>query len=146
MKFTDLKFEKCTIRPSYFAPFAPVILGQRAKANFPNGYTVSVILGHKDDDSYSNGVDTYEVGVINRNIGRMAELGDKGIYKHATKEDVERILAEVEALPEAPSVTKHLKDEHISEEAANALIEAIKGNHVSIRKVNEELDKLSKLL
>lgn len=146
MKFTDLKFEKCTIRPSYFAPFAPIILGQRAKANFPNGYTVSVILGNEDDDSYSNGVDTYEVGVINRNIGRMAELGDKGIYKHATKEDVERILAEVEASPEAPNVTKISEDEHISEEAANALIEVIKGNHSQIRKVNEELDKLSKLL
>ena len=146
MKFTDLKFEKCTIRPSYFAPFAPIILGQRAIAHFPNGYTVSVILGNKDDDSYSNGVDTYEVGVINRNIGRMAELGDKGVYKHATKEDVDNILVEVEALPEAPNVTEHPKDEHISEEAANALIEAIKGNHASIRKVNEELDKLSKLL
>ena len=146
MKFTDLKFEKCTIRPSYFAPFAPVILGQRAKANFPNGYTVSVILGNKDDDSYSNGVDTYEVGVINRNIGRMAEFGDKGLYKHATKEDIDNILVKVEASPEAPSVTEHPKDEHISEEAANALIEAIKGNRASIRKVNEELDKLSKLL
>lgn len=146
MKFTDLKFEKCTIRPSFFAPFAPVILGQRAKANFPNGYTVSVILGNEDDDSYSNGVDTYEVGVINRNLGIMAELGDNGIYKHATKEDVERILAEVEALPETSSVTEHPKDEHISEEAANALIEAIKGNHASITKVNEELDKLLKLL
>lgn len=146
MKFTDLKFEKCSIRPSFFAPFAPVVLGQRANANFPNGYTVSVILGNENDDSYSNGVDTYEVGVINRNIGRMAELGDKGFYKHATKEDVERILAEVEALYEAPNVTKISEAEHISEEWANALIEAIKGNHASIRKVNEELDKLSKLL
>ena len=146
MKFTDLKFEKCSIRPSLFAPFAPIILGQRAKANFPNGYTVSVILGNENDDSYSNGVDTYEVGVINRNLGRMAELGDNGIYKYATKEDVERILAEVEALSEAPNVTEHPKAEHISEEAANALIEAIKGNHASTTKVNEELDKLLKLL
>ena len=147
MKFTDLKFDKCSIRPSFFAPFAPIILGQRAKANFPNGYTVSVILGNEDDDSYSNGVDTYEVGVVNRNAGLMAEdFGDKGLYKHATKEDIDNILAEVEASPEAPNVTEHPKAEHISEEAANALIEAIKGNHASIRKVNEELDKLSKLL
>lgn len=73
MKFTDLKFEKCTIRPSFLVPFAPVILGQRAKADFPNGYTVSVILGNEDDDSYSNGVDTYEVGVVNRNAVLMAE-------------------------------------------------------------------------
>ena len=147
MKFTDLKFEKCSIRPSYFAPFAPVILGQRAKANFPNGYTVSVILGNENDDSYSNGVDTYEVGVVNRNAGLMAEdFGDKGIYKHATKNDIERILAEIEALPEAPNVTEHPKAEHISEEAANALIEVIQGNHSQIRKVNEEVDKLSKLL
>lgn len=56
------------------------------------------------------------------------------------------MLAEVETLPEAPNVTEHPKAEHISEEMANALIEAIKGNHASIRKVNEELDKLSKLL
>ena len=147
MKFTDLKFEKFSIRPSFFAPFAPVILGQRAKAYFPNGYTVSVVLGNKDDDSYNNGVDTYEVGVVNRNAGLMAEgFGDKGLYKHATKEDIDNILAEVEASPEAPSVTKISEDEHISEEAANALIEAIKGNHSQIRKVNEELDKLSKLL
>ena len=147
MKFTDLKFEKCTIRPSFFAPFTPIILGQRAKANFPNGYTVSVILGNENDDSYSNGVDTYEVGVVNRNAGLMAEdFGDKGIYKHATKEDVDNILVKVEASPEAPNVTEHPKAEHISEEAANALIEAIKGNHASIKKVNEELEKLSKLL
>lgn len=147
MKFTDLKFEKCTIRPSYLAPFAPVILGQRAKANFPNGYTVSIILGNEDDDSYSNGVDTYEVGILNRNIGLIAkEFGNRGIYEHATKEDVERILAEVEALSEAPSVTDLPKDEHISEEAANALIEAIKGNSAATRMVNEKLDKLSKLL
>lgn len=147
MKFTDLKFEKCTIRPSYFAPFAPVILGQRAKANFPNGYTVSVIFGNEDDDSYSNGVDTYEVGVVNRNAGLMAEdFGDKGLYKHATKEDIDNILVEVEALPEAPNITEHPKAEHISEEVANALIEAIKGNHASITKVSEEVDKLLKLL
>ena len=147
MKFTDLKFEKCSIRPSYFVPFAPIILGQRAIAYFPNGYNVSVILGNENDDSYSNGVDTYEVGVVNRNAGMMAEdFGDKGVYKHATKEDVDNILVEVEALPEAPNVTEHPKYEHISEEWANALIEAIKGNHASIRKVNEELDKLSKLL
>lgn len=147
MKFTDLKFEKWRIMPSYFIPLAPVVLGQRAKADFPNGYTVSVILGNEDDDSYSNGVDTYEVGILNRNIGLIAkEFGNRGIYKHATKEDVERILAEVEALPEAPSVTEHPQDEHISEEAANALIEAIKGNQASITKVNEELDKLLKLL
>ena len=146
MKFTDLKFEKWRVMPSYVIPFAPVILGQRAKADFPNGYTVSVILGSEDDDSYSNGVDTYEVGILNRNTGLIAkEFGNRGIYKHATKEDVERILAEVEA-SEAPSVTEHPKDEHISEEAANALIEAIKGNHASITKVNEELDKLLKLL
>lgn len=147
MKFTDLKFEKYSIRPSSFVPFAPVILGQRAKAHFPNGYTVSVILGNENDDSYSNGVDTYEVGVVNRNAGLMAEnFGDKGLYKHATKEDIDNILVEVESLPEAPNVTEYPKDEHISEEAANALIEAIKGNHASIKKVNEELDKLLKLL
>lgn len=147
MKFADLKFEKWRIMPSYFIPFAPVVLGQRAKADFPNGYTVSVILGNENDDSYSNGVDTYEVGVVNRNAGLMAEdFGDKGLYKHATKEDVDNILVEVEASPEAPNVIEYPKDEHISEEAANALIEAIKGNHASIRKVNEELDKLSKLL
>ena len=77
----------------------------------------------------------------------MAEgFGDKGLYKHATKEDIDNILVEVEALPEAPNITEHPKDEHISEEAANALIEAINGNHSQIRKVNEELDKLLKLL
>ena len=147
MKFIDLKFEKWTIRPSFFAPFAPVILGQRAKADFPNGYTVSVILGSEDDDSYSNGVDTYEVGILNRNIGLIAkEFGNRGIYEHATKEDVERILAEVEALPEAPDRVETPKDEHISEEAANALIEAIKGNSAATRMVNEEMDKLLKLL
>lgn len=147
MKFTDLKFEKYSIRPSIFAPFAPVILGQRALAKFPNGYAVSVILGNEDDDSDSNGVDTYEVGVLNRKIGLMAEnFGSKGVYKHATKEDIDNILVEVEASPEAPNVTEHPKDEYISEEAANALIESIKGNHASIKKVNEELDKLLKLL
>ena len=109
MKFEDLKFEKWRKEPSYWMPLQRLVLGKRASVRFDNGYIVSVILGNEDDDSYSNGVDTYEVAVFNSFNGDALEgFGEDGIKKYATKEDVESILAEVEILPRAPiKVVEH---------------------------------------
>jgi hypothetical protein len=49
MKFKDLNFEKWRKAPSYFEQLHTVVLGKRAKVDFPNGYTVSIILGHEDN-------------------------------------------------------------------------------------------------
>lgn len=107
MKFKDLKFEKWRKAPSYYEPLQRVVLGKRAKVDFPNGYTVSIILGHEDDDSYSNGVNTFEVGVFNRITGEGLDIiGDDGIKKYATKSEVEYILSMVEALSNATHVKK----------------------------------------
>lgn len=127
MKFEDLKFEKWRKKPSYWMPLQRLVLGKRASVRFNNGYTVSVILGNEDDDSYSNGVDTYEVAVFNSFNGDALEgFGEDGIKKYATKGDVENILAEVEVLPLAPIMTKDVERKSLSEETAQGLLEQIK--------------------
>lgn len=126
MKFEDLKFEKWRKEPSYWMPLQRLVLGKRASVRFDNGYVVSIILGNEDDDSYSNGVDTYEVAVFNSFNGDALEgFGEDGIKKYATKEDVESILAEVEVLPLAPIMTKEVERKSLSEETAQGLLEKI---------------------
>ena len=126
MKFEDLKFEKWRKEPSYWMPLQRLVLGKRASVRFDNGYIVSVILGNEDDDSYSNGVDTYEVAVFNSFNGDALEgFGEDGIKKYATKEDVESILAEVEVLPLAPIMTKEVERKSLSEETAQGLLDKI---------------------
>ena len=127
MKFTDLKFKKFRSEPSYFNPFAPLILGERAFVEFSNGYGVSVILGHFDDDSWSNGKDTYEVGVINIFEGDMAkEFGEDGVYKYASQKDVEDILNKIELLPKLKKEEKECVFEPLSEETALELLNTLK--------------------
>ena len=139
MKFEDLKFEKWRKEPSYWMPLQRLVLGKRASVRFDNGYVVSVILGNEDDDSYSNGVDTYEVAVFNSFNGDALEgFGEDGIKKYATKEDVENILTEVEVLPLAPIMTKEVERKSLSEETAQGLLEQIK-------KMGETLKKYKKL-
>lgn len=138
MKFEDLKFEKWRKEPSYWMPFQRLVLGKRAAVRFDNGYLVSVILGNEDDDSYSNGVDTYEVGVFNSFNGDVLEgFGDDGIKKYATKEDVESILTEVEVLPLAPIMTKDVERKSLSEETAQELLERIKKMGETLKKYKE---------
>ena len=124
MKFKDLKFEKWRKAPSYFEPLQRVVLGKRAKVDFPNGYTVSIILGHEDDDSYSNGVNTFEVGVFDRITGEGLDvIGEDGIKKYATKSEVEYILSTVEALPNATHVKKEdCNFQGLTQETADRLL------------------------
>ena len=138
MKFEDLKFEKWRKEPSYWMPLQRLVLGKRASVRFDNGYVVSVILGNEDDDSYSNGVDTYEVAVFNSFNGDALEgFGEDGIKKYATKEDVENILAEVEVLPLAPIMTKEIEQKSLSEETAQGLFEQIKKMSETLKKYKE---------
>lgn len=138
MKFEDLKFEKWRKEPSYWMPLQRLVLGKRASVRFDNGYIVSVILGNEDDDSYSNGVDTYEVAVFNSFNGDALEgFGEDGIKKYATKEDVESILAEVEVLPLAPIMTKEVERKPLSEETAQGLWEQIKKMGETLKKYKE---------
>lgn len=128
MKFKDLKFEKWRKAPSYYEPLQRVVLGKRAKVDFPNGYTVSIILGHEDDDSYSNGVNTFEVGVFDRITGEGLDvIGDDGIKKYASKSEVEYILSMVEALPNATHIKKEVCNfQGITQETADRLLNIIK--------------------
>lgn len=138
MKFEDLKFEKWRKEPSYWMPLQRLVLGKRASVRFNNGYVVSVILGNKDDDSYSNGVDTYEVCVFNSFNGDALEgFGEDGIKKYATKEDVESILAEVEVLPLAPIMTKEVERKSLSEETAQEMLEQIKKMGETLKKYKD---------
>lgn len=138
MKFEDLKFEKWRKEPSYWMPLQRLVLGKRASVRFDNGYVVSVILGNEDDDSYSNGVDTYEVAVFNSFNGDALEgFGEDGVKKYATKEDVESILAEVEVLPLAPIMTKDVERKSLSEETAQGLLEQIKKMGETLKKYKE---------
>lgn len=138
MKFEDLKFEKWRKEPSYWMPLQRLVLGKRASVRFDNGYVVSVILGNEDDDSYSNGVDTYEVAVFNSFNGDALEgFGEDGVKKYATKEDVENILVEVEGLPLAPIMTKEVERKPLSEETAQGLLEQIKKMGETLKKYKE---------
>lgn len=138
MKFEDLKFEKWRKEPSYWMPLQRLVLGKRASVRFDNGYVVSVIVGNEDDDSYSNGIDTYEVAVFNSFNGDALEgFGEDGIKKYATKEDVESILAEVEVLPLAPIMTKEVERKSLSEETAQGLLEQIKKMGETLKKYKE---------
>ena len=124
MKFEDLKFEKWRKAPSYYEPLQRVILGKRAIVDFPNGYTVSIILGHEDDDSYSNGVNTFEVGVFDRITGEgLDSIGDEGVKKYATKHEVEYILSTVETLSNDNHVnTVDCDFQQITQETADSLL------------------------
>lgn len=140
MKFEDLKFEKWRKEPSYWMPLQRLVLGKRASVRFDNGYVVSVILGNEDDDSYSNGIDTYEVAVFNSFNGDALEgFGEDGIKKHATKEDIESILAEVEVLPLAPIMTKEVERKPLSEETAQKLMRQIQALDTSFAPLGQTM-------
>ena len=147
MKFEELKFEKWRKEPSYWQPLQRLVLGKRASVKFDNGYVVSVILGNEDDDSYSNGIDTYEVAVFNSFNGDALEgFGEDGIKKYATKEDVENILAEVEVLPRANIERKLVEHkpwsegvEPPSEESAQKLMRQIQALDTSFAPLGQTM-------
>lgn len=129
MRFEDLEFTKWRKEPSYWYPWARLILGKRAEVKFINGYTLSVILGNVDDDSFSNGVDTYEVGVFETQSGDPLEnFGEGGVKGYVTKDDIEHILTTIESLPPVKKKDKvnlgHI--EPITEETAESLLDRLK--------------------
>lgn len=129
MRFEDLEFTKWRKEPSYWYPWARLILGKRAEVKFINGYTLSVILGNVDDDSFSNGVDTYEVGVFETQSGDPLEnFGEGGVKGYVTKDDIEHILTTIESLPPVKKKDKvNFGDiEPITEETAKSLLDRLK--------------------
>ena len=74
-----------------------------AVAKFANGYGVSVVFG---DKFYSNGIDTYEVGVLDGESIADDKNGNQMIYGWVSKERVTEIMKMVqdfkESIPEIP--------------------------------------------
>ena len=69
---------------------------KRAEMNFPNGWGVSVLLGSM---FYSNGVDTYEVGILKD--GELCDdnpIGTNEVVGSATKETVSEIMRMLQGL------------------------------------------------
>lgn len=145
MKFEDLVFAKWRKEPSYFNPMERLVLGKRAWASFTNGYTVSVILGHEDDDSYSNGIDTYEVAVFNTITGDSCEsliYLEDGICKYATKSLIDVILEDVELLPKATIERKEVEHKPVSEESLEEMIQQLLSLQASFAPLEQTLSEM----
>ena len=145
MKFEDLVFAKWRKEPSYFNPMERLVLGKRAWASFTNGYTVSVILGHEDDDSYSNGKDTYEVAVFNTVTGDACEgliYLEDGICKYATKREIDAILEDAENMPKAPIERKRVEYKPMSEESAEEMLQQLQALKTSFAPLEQTLSEL----
>ena len=67
----------------------------QARLDFPNGYGVSVVLGSM---FYSNGKDTYEVGIMK--FGKLRFIPEFGseVLGHRTKEEVTEIMQQLQGL------------------------------------------------
>jgi len=77
--------------PEIFADFAD---SRQATFQFPNGYGASVIFGHM---FYSNGVDTFEIGLTHENGGVAGLVYDfepfeDDVLGHQTGEEVIQLL------------------------------------------------------
>lgn len=145
MKFEDLVFAKWRKVPSYFNPMERLVLGKRAWASFTNGYTVSVILGNEDDDSYSNGIDTYEVAVFNTLTGDACEsliYLEDGICKYATKSLIDVILEDVESLPKATIERKQVEYKPVSEESLEEMIQQLLSLQASFAPLEKTLSEM----
>ena len=85
MKLQDLEFES-----------RPEVRGKRAKVMFPNGYGASVIMG---DLTYGGPKGLWEVAVTDgERVVYDTPISDD-VVGHCTEQDVNRLLAEIEALP-----------------------------------------------
>lgn len=61
----------------------------RARLDFPNGYGISVVCGYP---SYSNGVDTYEVGILKDGVISTVPGIALDVMPYQTKEDIDNIM------------------------------------------------------
>jgi hypothetical protein len=83
--FADLKFEKRKHG-----------MGQQAKMQFDNGFGVSVLLG---DMFYSNGVDTYEVGILDKAGDLTYSSGiTEDVIGRVSSDEVTKIMKQVQKL------------------------------------------------
>ena len=72
-------------------------MGYQAILRFDNGYGVSVLRGNC---FYSNGIDTYEVGVLNGDsLCYPEEFGDD-VIGYVTAEQVTEIMKKVQEFPQ----------------------------------------------
>lgn len=87
MKFSDLEF---VTHPAGLG-------GKAARAYFPNGYGASVI---RSSFSYGGPLGLYELAVLKgNNLCYDTPITDD-VLGHLTKQDVTRLLGEIEALPQ----------------------------------------------
>jgi len=69
-----------------------------ARMNFDNNYGVSVLLG---SNFYSNGVDTYEVGILYGDELTYSTSITDDVLPHQTKDEVSEVMKEVQKLTQA---------------------------------------------
>ena len=69
---------------------------KQAKMNFENGYGISVIFGSM---FYSNGIDTYEVGILKDGILCYATPITDDVIGYITADEVTDIMRKIQELP-----------------------------------------------
>lgn len=88
MKFSDLKFNKIESADAY-----------QALMHFKNGYGVSVLKG---PSAFSDSERPYEIAVLhNKKLCYTTYITDD-VIGYQTEADVEKVLAQIEALPKKP--------------------------------------------
>ena len=86
MKFEDLKFKP-----------HPAGFGEQAKVEFANKYGASIVTG--SDHFYVSAGEPYELAVTYEDHLTYETPITDDVMGHLTKEDVEEILDQIEALP-----------------------------------------------
>lgn len=71
-------------------------LSKQAKMNFENGYGVSVLLGSM---FYSNGIDTYEVGILKNGSLCYDTPITNDVIGYITADEVNEIMRKIQELP-----------------------------------------------
>ena len=81
----------------------------QAKMKFPNGYSVSVVCGKSH---YSNGKDTYEVGVMHNGMLCYDTPVTNDVIPYQTAEEVAEIMKEIQSLPKRTEEVKSIFDNY----------------------------------
>lgn len=74
----------------------PFACGTQAKLDFDNGYSISVIFGHY---FYSNGIDTYEIGILKNGILCYDTPITDDVIGYVDAEEVTNIMKQIQELP-----------------------------------------------
>ena len=93
--FKDLHFKDHELK-GYIARYSKGICKQ-ARLQFENGYSVSVLIG---DLFYSNGLDTYELAVLDYkgDIYYGLNLKNDDVFGYITEDEVTKYMIEVQKL------------------------------------------------